>query len=143
MRAANITKQLTKTLVFTLVLVLLTGRISNGQTASAELKKHKRMIENLIIGIQSPNEGVKRECIYYAGKYEFTETIDVLIDVLKNEKNPKNRALIALALYRIGDEKGIQAVYDAASTESDAKVKRTYSAIVAEYKAAKAIAANE
>ena len=69
--------------------------------------------------------------------------IEKTFDVLKNEKNPKNRALIALALYRIGDEKGIQAVYDAASTESDAKVKRTYSAIVAEYKAAKAIAANE
>ena len=61
MRAANITMQLTKTLVFTLVLVLLTGNISNGQTASAELKKHKRMIENLIIGIQSPNEGVKKQ----------------------------------------------------------------------------------
>ncbi|MBI3125786.1 MAG: HEAT repeat domain-containing protein [Ignavibacteriales bacterium] len=143
MRAANITKQLTKTLVFTLALVLLTGSISNGQTASAELKKHKRMIENLIIGIQSSNEGVKRECIYYAGKYEFTEAVDALIDILKSEKNPKDRALIALALYRIGDEKGIQAVYDAASTESDAKVKRTYNAIVAEYKAAKAIAANK
>lgn len=143
MRATNLTKQLTKSLTVVMVIVLLTGSISNGQTASAELKKHKRMIENLIIGIQSPNEGVKRECIYYAGKYEFTEAVDVLIDVLKGEKNPKNRALIALALYRIGDEKGIQAVYDAASTETDAKVKRTCNAIVAEYKTAKAVAVNE
>jgi HEAT repeat protein len=142
MRAANFTNQLTKTLTVFSLFVLLTGSVS-AQTEYLDAKKLKTAIENLIVGIQSSNEGVKRDCIYYAGKYEFTETVNALIGELKQEKNPKDRALIALALYKIGDEKGIQAVYDAASTESDAKVKRTYNAIVAEYKAAKAIAANE
>ncbi|MDP2037604.1 MAG: hypothetical protein Q8L04_09500 [Ignavibacteria bacterium] len=142
MKAANLTNQLTKALTTVIVVVLLTGNV-NGQTESSEVKKQKRAIENLIEGIQSSNDGVKRDCIYFAGKYEFTETVNALIGELRHEKNPKDRALIALALYRIGDEKGIQAVYDAALTESDAKVKRTYSAIVAEFKAAKAVAANE
>ena len=142
MRATNLTKQLTKSLTVVMAIVLLTGSVS-GQTLVNDAKKQKRMIENLILGIQSSNEGVKRDCIYFAGKYELSEAVSVLIDELKHEKNPKDRALIALALYRIGDEKGIQAVYEAALTESDAKVKRTCNAIVAEYKAAKAVAVNE
>lgn len=142
MRATNLTKQLTKSLTVVMAIVLLTGSVS-GQTLVSDAKKQKRAIDNLIVGIQSSNEGVKRDCIYFAGKYEIAEAVNVLVDELKCEKNPRDRALIALALYRIGDEKGIQAVYEAALTETDAKVKRTCNAIVAEYKAAKAVAVNE
>lgn len=142
MRATNLTSKLTKSLAAVLVIVLLTGNV-NAQMGNLDAKKQKKAVENLIVGIQSSNEGVKRACIYYAALYEITETVNVLVDELKKEKNPKNRILIALALYRIGDEEGIQAVYDAASMETDAKVKRTYNAIVAEYKATKAFVVNE
>ena len=142
MRATNLTSKLTKSLTAVLVIVLLTGSVS-AQMGNLDAKKQKKAVENLIVGIQCSNEGVKRDCIYYAALYELTETVNVLVDELKKEKNPKNRILIALALYRIGDEKGIQAVYDAASIETDAKVKRTYNAIVAEYKAAKVFVINE
>ena len=142
MRATNLTNQVTKSLTVVMAVVLLTGSVS-GQTISTEAKKLKCAIDNLIVGIQSSNEGVKRDCIYFAGKYEIAETVNSLIDELKHEKNPKDRALIALALYRIGNEKGIQAVYEASLTETDAKVKHTCNAIVAEYKAAKAVVANE
>lgn len=143
MKAANFTNQLTKVLTMLLVLILLSGSVTKGQNVTAESKKYKRMIENLIVGIQSENEGTKRDCIYFAGRYEFVEAVDALIDLLKQEKNPKNKALIALALYRIGDNRGIQAVYEATLSETDAKVKRTYTAIVAEYKAAKSFAVVE
>lgn len=142
MRATNLTSKLTNSLAAVLVIVLLTGSV-NAQMGNLDAKKQKKAIENLIVGIQSSNEGVKRDCIYYAALYELAETVNVLVAELKKEKNPKNRILIALALYRIGDEEGIQAVYDAASIETDAKVKRTYNAIVAEYKAAKAFVVNK
>ncbi|MFA7421448.1 MAG: hypothetical protein WCZ90_17325 [Melioribacteraceae bacterium] len=142
MRATNLTSKLTKSLTAVMVIVLLTGSVS-AQMGNLDAKRQKKAVENLIVGIQSSNEGVKRDCIYYAALYELTETVNVLVGELKKEKNPKNRILIALALYRIGDEEGIQAVYDAASIETDAKVKRTYNAIVAEYKAAKVFVVNE
>jgi uncharacterized protein YdiU (UPF0061 family) len=143
MKRADITNHLTKTLAFVLVVVLLAGGVSKGQTVNAETKKYKRMIENLIIGIHSSNLGVKRECIFLAGKYEFSEAVDALIELLKSERNPKDRTLIAMALYRIGDEKGIQAVYESALVETDAKAKRISTAIVNEYKAHKTVVVNE
>lgn len=143
MKTAIFTNQLAKTFAFAVVMVLLTGKISFGQTSTEEVKKYNRMIENLKVGIQSNNEGVKKDCIYLAGKYEYTEVVEVLIDALKYEKNPKNRALIALALYRIGDEKGIKAVYEVSLVETDAKVKHMCNAIVSEFKSAKAVAVLE
>ncbi len=143
MKAEKFSNQLAITFALTMMMVLLTGKISFGQTSKEEAKKYNRMIENLKVGIQSNNEGVRRDCIYLAGKYEYTEVVEVLIDALKQEKNPKNRALIALALYRIGDEKGIKAVYEVSLVETDAKVKHTCKAIVDEFKSAKAVAVNE
>lgn len=142
MRATCCTNQISRVLVAGIMLIFLAGSV-NAQIEKFSPKKLEKAVENLVVGIQSDNEGVKRDCIYLAAKYQFSETVDVLISQLKSEKNSKNRILIALALYRIGEERGIQAVYDAAVFETDAKVKRTYNAIVSEFKAAKSMASNK
>jgi HEAT repeat protein len=89
----------------------------------------KRAAENLIAGIKSENEGLKRSSIYFAGKYEVKETINTLIDLLEEEKNPANRVLIALALYKIGSAEGLEAIKELSLNDKDGYVKRMCKAI--------------
>ncbi len=90
-------------------------------------------IANLIAGISSENDGVRKCAIYFASKYEIDQTVDALIKQLKVEQIPSLRILISLALYKIGNEKGLNAIYDNASLENDPHVKNMFNAIVKEY----------
>lgn len=80
--------------------------------------------KNLIIGIKSPNEGLKRSSIYYAGKYKVEESIPTLLEVLDKEENPNNRILIALVIYKIGNPEGLEAVKNLSEKDKDSQVRR-------------------
>ncbi|MCZ7614550.1 MAG: hypothetical protein M5T52_13700 [Ignavibacteriaceae bacterium] len=83
---------------------------SSGHTQLNSIKDitaHKYALENLIAGIHSENDGVRRNSIYFAGYYKILETEDALIDQLNNEKDPSTRILIALVLYELGSEEGL------------------------------------
>ena len=94
-------------------------------------------VANLIVGIKSENDGLRKCAIYYAGKYEVDQAVDALIEQLDVEKISKMRILIALSLYKIGNEDGLDAIYANALKESDPNVKRMCNAIVEEYAANK------
>ncbi|MFA7289252.1 MAG: hypothetical protein WC055_10295 [Melioribacteraceae bacterium] len=93
----------------------------------------KNAIASLVTGIRSDNMGLKRNCIYFAGKYKIAETTEVLIEELSNTENAKLKVLISLSLFLIGDEKGMDAVYELANKDNDKYVKRMAKAIVNEY----------
>lgn len=82
------------------------------------------VIGNLKMGIQSNNYGLKRDCIYFAAKYKVDEVVDELVNEFKKESDPRNRVLIALAIYKIGNRSGIEEVYQASLTDSDPKVRK-------------------
>ena len=71
-----------------------------------------KAINNLIVGIQSDNEGLKKSSIYYAGIYELKEMVEPLIELLNKEKDTDMRVLIALTLYKIGNKDGLKAIVD-------------------------------
>jgi hypothetical protein len=98
-----------------------------------EFKFNEREIADLERGISSQNEGVKKSSIYLAGLYNIAEASDALLNQLKVEENPDVRILIALVLYRIGDDNSIQAVKDLSVKDENAKVRRMSSAIVKEF----------
>jgi HEAT repeat protein len=114
--------------------VLLIGSTITAQDRKATLSE--KNVKCLISALQHENEGVKRDAIYYAAFYNVSEAIPTLIEELRKEKNPKLRLLIALSLYKLGDPEGIEAVYQSAMSDSDAKVRRMCNSIVIEYKAA-------
>ena len=119
-------------LIFVLALIVVTT--TSGQIPGAQKPILKpNAIANLIVGINSENEGVRKAAIYYAGKYEISQATDALIEQLKAEKKSSVQILIALALYKIGNEKGIEAIYLNSSLENDQHVKRMCDAIVEEY----------
>ena len=119
----------TKQFLAYLALLLLTASVLFAQDANKRSTFKKNDISNLVHGIQSDNEGLKRSSIYLAGKYEVQEVTDVLIAKLENEDNSQDRLLIALALYQIGNEAAYEAVKVLSVTDSNPKVRRISNAI--------------
>lgn len=121
---------------FILVAVLFFLLVSNsfGQNQKiADLSKHKYALQNLIMGIQSENDGVRESSIYLAGQYRFIDTEDALIKQLKVERRSDIKVLIGLALFRMNSEKGMNELQRAALRDKDQHVKNMSQAIYNEY----------
>jgi HEAT repeat protein len=121
---------------FLTVVLLAAVLMGSGYTQPNSIKDitaHKYALENLIAGIHSENDGVRRNSIYFAGYYKIVETEDALIDQLKNERDPSTRILIALVLYELGSEEGLLEVKDLSLNDENAKVRRMATQIYNEY----------
>lgn len=122
-------KKTLTTLVLTLALTLTLGYMNVlGQNTD---RLHKNGIPNLKQAVQSENTGLKKSAIYMAGKYKIAEMVEPLVNQLAKEDDDNVKVLIALSLYEIGDEKGIDAIQDLAYREG--RVKRMTEALVYEY----------
>lgn len=131
----KITKTISKTMLVavTLFALLFTTVLNAQKTITKTELKQKRMIGNLVNGINSDNEGLKRSAIYYAGKYKVDEAVDALVEQLEIETSTENKYLISLSLYLIGDNKGIEAVKRVATFDNDPRAKRLAAAVYYEY----------
>ena len=120
-------------MLLALAALLLAGQIGMAQVTSSEYQFSERAVSDLIRGIKSENEGLKKSAIYFAGIYQVNETVDPLIAQLDNEGNAEIRVLIALVLYRIGDIRGIDAVKHLAVNDESDRVKRMSAAILKDF----------
>lgn len=116
-----------------LLTVVLTGSTFTQINTLKNLTANKYAFENLVAGIHSDNDGVRRSSIYLAGYYRLAEVADELISQLKNEKNESTRILIALVLYELGSEKGLLEVKDLSLNDKDVKVRRMATHIYNDY----------
>jgi HEAT repeat protein len=123
----------TRFLTVVLLVAVLTGSGYTQSNSIKDITAHKYALENLIAGIHSENDGVRRNSIYFAGYYKIVEAEDALIEQLKQEKNESTRILIALVLYELGSEKGLLEVKDLSLNDEDAKVRRMATQIYNEY----------
>ncbi|HMU44040.1 MAG TPA: hypothetical protein PKA80_12125 [Ignavibacteriaceae bacterium] len=120
--------------VFVLSLSVLSAADSFGQNQKiSDMTNSKFALQNLEMGIQSTNEGVRESAIYFAGQYRFIETEEALIKQLKVESEAHIKVLISLALFRINSEKGMNELKELASAEKNPKVRRMNYAIYKEY----------
>ncbi len=98
----------------TLLLLLLFVFVS--LAAAAEPVKEKRTInrdlaiQNLLIGLDSDNMGLTSSSAYYLGELSSTEAVIPLMKMLRNAEQEELRISAALALFKIGDARGIYAV---------------------------------
>ena len=121
MKATNLTTTVKRTSIV-LLTVLFLATTAGAQNVKAESSiANKAAVENLIAGIKSDNNGLKRDCIYFAAIYGVQEAVDVLSKELKNEKNLSNRVLIALALYKLGAGTGEEDLSKYVSIDWDAR----------------------
>ena len=119
-------------LVVILFFFLVTDSFGQNQKIS-NLSTHKYALQNLEMGIQSENDGVRESSIYLAGQYRFIDTEDALIKQLRVEKKSDIKVLIGLALFRMSSEKGMNELLGLATQDENSRVRRMSSAIYSEY----------
>ncbi|MFO7524824.1 MAG: hypothetical protein R6W68_05180 [Ignavibacteriaceae bacterium] len=124
--------QLTKSVLILVIGLTLTSSLF-AQNTLAEFTKNEYALENLINGIHSENEGIRKSSIYFAGKYKVEEAAYDLIKQLKNEENSSIRVLIALALFEMESKDGLEAIKKLGDADDDLRVKRMASFIYDEY----------
>ena len=123
----------TRFLTVVLMAAVLTGSGYTQSNSIKDITAHKYALENLIAGIHSENDGVRRNSIYFAGYYKIIEAEDALIAQLKKEKDPSTRILIALVLYELVSEEGLLKVKNLSQNDENAKVRRMATQIYNEY----------
>jgi hypothetical protein len=127
-------------LVITILLAVLLSNILFAQNLSGNSREFgnsgftESAIKSLEMGIQSDNAGLKRSAIYLAGIYEIDAVVGVLIKQLKKESDPNTRVLIALALYRIGNEEGLDAIEELVKNDDNLRVRKMSYAILNQFK---------
>lgn len=122
-----------KTLSVMMVVLMLLASTTNTE-AQRKYQFNKNSIESLRDGITSNNNGLRRSAIYMAGFYEINEVANTLCDELKNEINPAVKVLLALALYKIGDENSLNMIESLSKTEKDDDTRRMMFAITEQIK---------
>lgn len=126
------------TLLFAAVLLsltMLTVSASAQKLPDTKPEFSENEIGNLLMAISSDNPGLKKSGIYLAGKYKIDETVNLLLEEIKNGKNDSLKCLVALSLYRIGDETGIETIAQIARYGKSQDLKKLCRAIYQVYNA--------
>ena len=133
MKSRNSIKNKIFSIVLVLVMILPASLLLAQNNSIKDITDHKYALDNLLAGIKSENEGVRKSSIYFAGKYKIAETEQALIDQLKNEPNPATRTLIAYVLYELGSEEGLAEVKKLSRNDVDPDVRRMSTHLIHEY----------
>ncbi|MDP3683099.1 MAG: HEAT repeat domain-containing protein [Ignavibacteria bacterium] len=80
------------------------------QLAVAAAAKKAVIEKNLVKGLESGNDGVMLDAVYYLGEYKCEAGIIPLMKILNDHKNDRMRIMAALALTKIGTGKSLYAV---------------------------------
>ena len=127
-------RTITIAMVITLAFITVSSSVLAASGTTSDTRKFTNTsIENLKYGIKNNNEGVRKCCIYFVGKYKISELKDELMEQLANEVNPRIRILIALSLYQLEDSEGIEFLKIFAMDDKDQEVRRMCTAIYNEY----------
>jgi len=115
-----------KRIVMLGVLVLLaafTGLAAGeGKFAGLTAEKYEAAVTNLMLGLNSDNLGLKQSCAFMLGELRATEAVVPLMAMLRSEQPECCRIVAALALCRIGDERGTFAVKRAVKYDESLQV---------------------
>lgn len=96
-------------------------------------KNRKAAVAMLIEGIKSDNVGLMKSAVYLSGKYRVNETVPALIEKLNSELDDNSKVLIALSLFMIGNEDGIEAVFKLSSSDPGNHIRKMCGEIYREF----------
>jgi len=116
-----------------LFFVATIGELTAQPNTIKDITNNEYALVNLLDGISSKNDGVKRSSIYFVGKYRIAEAEQLLIEQLKKEQDPSNRILIALVLYELGSKDGLLEIKKLVTNDDNQKVRRMSTHIYSEY----------
>ena len=87
--------------------------------------QHQRTVQSLLLGVNSENTGLKSGCAFMLGELKVSNAVIPLMKLLKENNNADIKIAAALALYKIGDKRGIFAIKMAAQFEQNERVRKT------------------
>ncbi|OGU57782.1 MAG: hypothetical protein A2V66_01345 [Ignavibacteria bacterium RBG_13_36_8] len=108
-------------LVSLILLVVFAAQISAEQTS--EKSKSETIETNLIIGVNSNNEGLRISAAYYLGEMKSEKAVIPLMRMLREEKSDAARIMAALSLIKIEDPQGLFLVKRTATFNEYARVR--------------------
>jgi len=82
-------------------------------------KKYEMAEVNLLVGLHSDNLGLRESSAYMLGELKSGKAVIPLMNLLRSEEHESSRVVAALALCRIGDERGVYAVKQAAKFDDN------------------------
>ena len=114
-------------------LVVAAGCLLMMQAQDLSRKWSKIGEQNLLIGLESENEGLRTSAAQFLGDIKSEKSVIPIIHMLNSEKDETNRILAAISLYKIGDLREIRAIKDAITRDESELVQRTCQILVSSY----------
>ncbi|QQS38154.1 MAG: HEAT repeat domain-containing protein [Ignavibacteriales bacterium] len=81
-------------------------------------------VDNLLAGLESDNFGLKTSSAFMLGELASEKAVLPLMKILHTDANEDARIVAALALYKIGDERGLYAVKQAVRFDDSQRVSK-------------------
>lgn len=86
--------------------------------------QYKTFETNLLVGLSSDNLGLKVSSAYFLGEIKSKKATNQLMDMFHSSNKPEVRQVAALALYKIGSERGIFAIKRAIKFDDDEQTRK-------------------
>ena len=104
-------------------ILLLVFTISSMANNNLE-KKYEQIEQNLIVGLESDNMGLRTSCAYFLGEIKSQKAVIPLMKMLKSSEAVEERLVAALSLSKIRSEKGLFAVKQRIKFDDSERVQR-------------------
>ncbi len=98
--------------------------VAGEQSRQLTPEQYARAEENLLIGLQTDNRGVREGSAFMLGELRSQKAVIPLMAMLRNDDTESSRILAALALTRIGDARGVYAVKRATAFDASDRVRQ-------------------
>ncbi|MFH0735596.1 MAG: HEAT repeat domain-containing protein [bacterium] len=106
-------------------------------TAAENLNKkitNEQIEENLLVGLQSDNLGLRVSSAYLLGEIKPSEkAILLLMKTLRDDPDPRAKTMAALTLVKLEDERGLFLVQSQCKFSQDCKVRKMCQHLYASY----------
>lgn len=106
-----------------LVLLVTTSGFSKGKMNSRTVLS-ENSIESLMIGVESDNMGLKTSSASVLGDFKTSKAVIPLMKDLKENSDERVRLQAAVALWKIGDPRGIYSIKQAIKFDTSDRVKK-------------------
>lgn len=119
-------KKLLMSLLFVSLIVVPGFTFAKGNTPNpvSRIQNIELIEQNLLIGLNTENAGLQSSSAYMLGEIKSEKSVIPLMRMLRNNEDPHMRIMAALALYKIGDSRGIWAVKQAVQFDDNECVRK-------------------
>ena len=118
-------------LILALVLTIFLSGVLLAQPVS-----DKEYNQFLIKSLQDENIGIRSSAAQLLGERQVNEAVEPLVKMLTTEENSSVRIVVAIALYKIGDENALPVLKKVAATDKNKTVRKVAGAIVQKFEKA-------